>query len=441
MVYSIHCHSAVILNESTWKVGWLKMNKVMLIITVLSALVIIAAAGPPDCGDVMCPADYDPQCGTDGITYSNLCALQASQCGKPSLQLAFEGECIQLKEGEKNGYCPAVTLDQVGICVNECSRDYDCTGTEKCCKNGCGFTCQRARTSKPGECPPINEDEMLCFDMMNPCKNDMSCEGVEKCCWTGCSPICMKSAPREGFCPKEGDATAGCDLPSCQEDHDCEPPQKCCPACGTKKCSTAEVPKPGLCPAVEEGMMGICMEGCSIDSDCEGTTKCCSNGCGHACKPPANNTCTFHGKEYLPGPVPDPDGCNSCFCTENGGVACTEMACSCDINDETIFMGDSYPKGDGCNTCKCRGDRDNLGMQCTDYYCGPSQPHSRSGYMKTFAIVSVCVGVIGIFITITVLLLFYNMHKKRSQAKRTAKVDDYGNTQFDNDAEPLPVKT
>ena len=48
--------------------------------------------------------------------------------------------------GVKPGYCPAVDADQVGICVNECTGDYDCSGTDKCCGNGCGNTCQRARS-------------------------------------------------------------------------------------------------------------------------------------------------------------------------------------------------------------------------------------------------------------------------------------------------------
>ncbi|XP_052057673.1 papilin-like isoform X2 [Mytilus californianus] len=44
--------------------------------------------------------------------------------------------------GYKAGECPPLTAGTGGICVEGCSSDYDCTGTQKCCSNGCGHTCQ-----------------------------------------------------------------------------------------------------------------------------------------------------------------------------------------------------------------------------------------------------------------------------------------------------------
>ena len=43
---------------------------------------------------------------------------------------------------EKPGYCPQVPPDQVGSCAEECPHDFNCTGDQKCCSNGCGHTCQ-----------------------------------------------------------------------------------------------------------------------------------------------------------------------------------------------------------------------------------------------------------------------------------------------------------
>ncbi|VDI22128.1 Hypothetical predicted protein [Mytilus galloprovincialis] len=43
--------------------------------------------------------------------------------------------------GSKQGTCPAVGNHTVGICVEECSGDYNCTGNQKCCSNGCGHVC------------------------------------------------------------------------------------------------------------------------------------------------------------------------------------------------------------------------------------------------------------------------------------------------------------
>lgn len=49
-----------------------------------------------DC-DRPCPKMYDPQCGSDGKTYSNMCMFENAQCKDPSLKLEHSGEC---KEGK-----------------------------------------------------------------------------------------------------------------------------------------------------------------------------------------------------------------------------------------------------------------------------------------------------------------------------------------------------
>lgn len=69
--------------------------------------------------------------------------------------------------------------------------------------------------------------------------------------------------------------------------------------------------------------------------------------------------CTYDGKTYAVGDsFPDADGCNTCSCTDGGGVACTEVACaaSCEWNGESHAEGDTFPSGDGCNNCQCESD-------------------------------------------------------------------------------------
>ena len=43
----------------------------------------------------LCSDDYTPVCGTDGITYSNLCHLEKKACatGDTDLIMRYEGEC------------------------------------------------------------------------------------------------------------------------------------------------------------------------------------------------------------------------------------------------------------------------------------------------------------------------------------------------------------
>ena len=47
-----------------------------------------------DCMTV-CTANYSPVCGTDGVTYSNVCHLKMTACitGNKDLTIAYKGEC------------------------------------------------------------------------------------------------------------------------------------------------------------------------------------------------------------------------------------------------------------------------------------------------------------------------------------------------------------
>jgi hypothetical protein len=67
--------------------------------------------------------------------------------------------------------------------------------------------------------------------------------------------------------------------------------------------------------------------------------------------------------ECTPGDeAPSDDGCNTCFCTEEGLWACTEIACDPSEtgvdtqgsgDDPVCEEGDEMPADDGCNTCSC----------------------------------------------------------------------------------------
>lgn len=40
-----------------------------------------------------CPFNWEPQCGSDGKTYSNKCTFEVAQCHDQSIRLVQEGPC------------------------------------------------------------------------------------------------------------------------------------------------------------------------------------------------------------------------------------------------------------------------------------------------------------------------------------------------------------
>jgi hypothetical protein len=100
-------------------------------------------------------------------------------------------------------------------------------------------------------------------------------------------------------------------------------------------------------------------------------------------------TCLYNGVTYPTGAsFESTDGCNSCSCGANGLVACTLMACiatggttgvggasaavggstggTCKYNNVTYAAGASFKSTDGCNTCSCSS---NGLVACTEMAC------------------------------------------------------------------------
>ncbi|XP_033104618.1 cysteine-rich motor neuron 1 protein-like isoform X7 [Anneissia japonica] len=181
----------------------------------------------------------------------------------------------------KDGLCPVSRQDDdiIGICSDMCESDYSCTGSMKCCSNGCGHVCMEPLTEEvhSGECPTTSPDLVgICTES---CTNDGDCSTNEKCCSNGCGHTCM----------------------AVKEEETASPPTKCsqlmcrmfCPL-GFKKdengctmCECLEL-NAGSCPIVliSDAILGTCSDECSTDSDCGLFKKCCSNGCGHSCQYP-----------------------------------------------------------------------------------------------------------------------------------------------------------
>ena len=83
------------------------------IATAISAAVTIAngqsdsATTDSPC-NIVCTANYQPVCGSNGLTYSNACQLQSAACTtKSSITIAHEGECTA-EEQPCPQFCPMI---------------------------------------------------------------------------------------------------------------------------------------------------------------------------------------------------------------------------------------------------------------------------------------------------------------------------------------------
>ena len=88
---------------------------------------------------------------------------------------------------------------------SECLLDKDCNGSKKCCFDGCVMKCQDPGvvlpTSTPnidvkqGKCPVIKDLETKeCpapENLQTECLLDADCTGTKKCCTDGCSMKCQ----------------------------------------------------------------------------------------------------------------------------------------------------------------------------------------------------------------------------------------------------------
>ncbi|XP_078584280.1 uncharacterized protein LOC144866630 [Branchiostoma floridae x Branchiostoma japonicum] len=95
---------------------------------------------PTDRWAVCCPTG-DPYCPSGDPFLPNYYCGRGGQRCPPGYYCEIEPTDRWAVCCRTEGQCPDVT-GQVGICVEECSSDFDCPEEQICCSNGCGHTCQ-----------------------------------------------------------------------------------------------------------------------------------------------------------------------------------------------------------------------------------------------------------------------------------------------------------
>ncbi|XP_077998686.1 agrin-like isoform X2 [Glandiceps talaboti] len=154
-------------------------------------------AGDPFCEcDIMCITEYDPVCGSDGITYSNVCQLKMAACQqqKEILRVA-ETPCSNCEgiECEYGAICESDGLDAMCVCPEGCISVYApvCGSDDVTYDNECELQVKSCR-----------EQTMISVIAQGPCDlcSHIKCEYGAVCdrgkcmCPTNCptiySPVC-----------------------------------------------------------------------------------------------------------------------------------------------------------------------------------------------------------------------------------------------------------
>ncbi|XP_062508376.1 latent-transforming growth factor beta-binding protein 2-like [Corticium candelabrum] len=144
--------------------------------------------------DGHCP----PTSGGFGICVSNCADDQDCQDAEKCCSNSCGHECKAALPLVHDGICPQYA--GFGICIDTCLNDTVCAAHQKCCGNGCGHSCMTALTAttapvespSEGSCPGVEGEVSSCEEQ---CFADRDCEEGEKCCSNGCGHICVKAKP------------------------------------------------------------------------------------------------------------------------------------------------------------------------------------------------------------------------------------------------------
>ncbi|KRX43951.1 WAP four-disulfide core domain protein 3 [Trichinella murrelli] len=202
---------------------------------------------------------------------------------------------------EKPGICPPLLKSTVEQRIDNCWKDYDCSGDRKCCQtvlgNGCLFPLPEPSIgeTKIGICPKFAG--FYKTYRINKCTNDRNCIDMHKCCDTAFGKRCLlpqlqsvkvENVQSTGICPPMISRKLPHAFDRCQDDLQCGKERKCCDTVNGKMCLLAEntnnlnIERAGICPDYSPGT-GMLVYRCLYDTDCPDLHKCCNTQEGKDC--------------------------------------------------------------------------------------------------------------------------------------------------------------
>ncbi|XP_071963376.1 uncharacterized protein [Antedon mediterranea] len=266
---------------------------------------------------------------------------------------------------EKAGYCPERSFaDEIGTCEESCRYDVDCTGSQKCCFNGCGMSCA----------DPQSEPTALCA--ADPCKNGGTCIDVMSTvyvcqCLPGyygehCEQKDGESCYHDGSWYRDGETEF--DLTFCLE---------CTCRDGFFKCTDQCARKPGECPDTGYYYYFDYHYECLLDSDCPNDERCCNGQC---LIPDGSGTaCTYRGIHLKNGETYH-ETCHFCIC-KRGEMHCDSSLCA----NEKPGTCPNIAGGVGICVTECNSDTECSGIsKCCFNGCGDvCVPPQEAGVMSS----------------------------------------------------------